>query len=257
MSAPAVSSAPPTPGATITVIRDVAPAPSARHPLLSKAAAALHFLTLLPLIVLFNWINFGTSADVAVVEIAATSPTLSVSLGVDLGDFYDWYSECLGAARGPQLASWTGVAILATLLVQYLGPLCAQKCCGRAPWSARTAAAVRAGSILLQLLAIICFRVGYSLTRQDLNAACCQRTDFSNVGALRKSLKDPSEAIIWEMYCSMTKCSCDFDNQTGTKFITGAFFAATVAAWAAGVAVVAADQYFAWPRAAEKAAEPV
>ena len=234
-----------------TVIRDVAPAK--RFPLLSKAAAVLHFLTLLPLIILFNWVNFGSSGDVAIVEIAATSPSFSVTLGVDLGDFYDWYSECLGASRGPQLASWTGIAIFATLLAQYLGPLCAQRCCRRAPWSARTTAAVYAGSILFQLLAIICFRVGYSLTRQDLNSACCQRTDFSNVGALRKSMKDQSEAVIWEMYCTMTKCSCDFDGQTGSKFITGAFFAASVAAWAVGVAVVAVDQFFVWPRAAEKA----
>ena len=235
-----------------TVIRDVAP-PSARFPLLTKAASILHFLTLLPLIILFNWINFGQSADVSIVQIAATSPKTSVILDIDLGDFYDWYSECLGAARGPQLASWTGIAIFVTLLAQYLGPLIAQKCCRRAPWSARTTAIVYAGSILFQLLAIICFRVGYSLTRQDLNSACCQRTDFSNVGALRKSMKDPAEAIIWEMYCSMSKCACDFDSQTGTKFITGAFFAVSVAAWAVGVAVVAVDQYFAWPRTAEKA----
>lgn len=249
---PLIMSAPPD--AIATVFRDVPlPTDSARFPLLTKVAALLHFLSLLPLIVLFNWINFGQSADVAVVEIAVTSPKNSVILGIDLGDFYDWYSECLGASRGPQLASWTGVAILVTLLVQYLGPLCSQKCCRRAPWSARTTAFVYAGSILLQLLAIICFRVGYSLTRQDLNDACCLRTDFSNVGALRKSMKDPSEAIIWDMYCSMTQCSCDFDNQTGTKFITGAFFAVSVAAWAVGVAIVAVDRFFAWPRAAEKA----
>lgn len=231
-----------------TVLRDVA-LPSTRFPLLAKAAAILHFLTLLPLIVLFNWVNFGQSDDVGIVRIDATSPQLSLTLGIDMGDFYDWYSECLGAARGPQLASWTGIAILATLLLQYLGPLCAQQCCRRAPWSARTVAAVYASSILLQLLAILCFRIGYALTVQDLNAACCQRTDFSTVGALRKSMKDPSEAIIWDMYCSMTKCSCEFDSQTGTKLITGAFFAASVAAWAAGVAVVAVDQYLAWPRA--------
>jgi hypothetical protein len=112
---------------------------------------------------------------------------------------------------------------------------------------------VYAGRIALQLLAIICFRAGYSLARQDLDAACCQRTDFSSAGALRKSMKDPSEAIIWDMYCSMTQCACDFDSQAGTQFITGAFFAVSVAAWAVGVAVVAADQYIGWPRTAEKA----
>lgn len=197
--------------------------------------------------------NFGQSDNVGIVRIDAASPSGPLSLAIDLGDFYDWYSECLGASRGAQLASWTGVAVLATLLVQYLGPLCAQRCCRRAPWSARTTAVVYAGSIALQLLAIVCFRAGYSLARQDLDAACCQRTDFSNVGALRKSMKDPSEAIIWETYCSMTQCACDFDSQAGTQYITGAFFAVSVAAWAVGVAVVAADQYIGWPRAAEKA----
>jgi hypothetical protein len=235
-----------------TVLRDVA-LPSARFPWLPRAASVLHFLTLLPLVVLFNWINFGQSDDVGIVRLDAASPQLSLTLGIDLGDFADWYSECLGASRGPQLASWTGVAILATLLVQYLGPLCAQGCCRRAPWSARTTALVYAGSILLQLLAIICFRVGYALAVQDLNAACCQRTDFSSVGALRRSMKDPAEAVIWDMYCSMTQCACDFDSQPGTKLVTGAFFAAAVAAWAVGVALVALDQYLAWPRAAGKA----
>jgi len=234
-----------------TVLRDVVlPSAARRFPLLGPAASVLHFLTLLPLIVLFNWVNFGQSEDVGIVKMDATSPQLSLTLSVDLGDFYDWYSECLGASRGPRLASWTGVAILATLLVQYLAPLCAQKCCRRAPWSPRTTALVYAASVLLQLLAIICFRAGYALAVQDLNAACCQRADFSNVGALRTSLKDPAEAAIWDMYCTMTSCACDFDSQTGTKLVTGAFFAAAVAAWAVGVAIVALDQYLAWPRAA-------
>ena len=249
MAADGTSAAAP---AAETVLRDVV-LPSARFPWLPQAASALHFLTLLPLIVLFNWVNFGQSDDVGIVKMDATSPSLSLTLSVDLGDFYDWYSECLGASRGPQLASWTGVAILATLLVQYLGPLCAQRCCRRAPWSARTTALVYAACILLQLLAIICFRVGYALAVQDLNAACCQRTDFSNVGALRRSMKDPSEAAIWDMYCSMTQCSCDFDGQPGTKLITGAFFGTAVAAWAVGVGFVAVDQCLVWSRAAGKA----
>ena len=250
MSTPAVANT--AAPAAETVLRDVVLPSAARRfsPLLGRAASVLHFLTLVPLIVLFNWVNFGQSEDVGIVKMDATSPQLSLTLSVDLGDFMDWYSECLGASRGPQLASWTGVAILATLLFQYLGPLCAQPCCRRAPWSPRTTAIVYAGSILLQLLAIICFRAGYALAVQDLNAACCQRTDFSNAGALRKSMKDPAEAAIWEMYCTMTACSCDFDSQAGTKLVTGAFFAAAVAAWAVGVAIVALDQYLAWPRAA-------
>jgi hypothetical protein len=115
----------------------------------------------------------------------------------------------------------------------------------------RTTAIVHACCILFQLLAIVCFRVGYSVTRADLNTACCVRTDFSNVGALRTSMKDAKEEYIWNMYCTMTACACDFDSQTGT-LRHGAFFAVAVAAWATGAAVVAVDQVLARPRAAEK-----
>ena len=83
-----------------TVIRDVAsPIALSRFPLLSKSASILHFIALLPLIVLLNLINFGQSGDVAIIEMFVTSPTTSFTLGVDLGDFYDWYSECVNFFR--------------------------------------------------------------------------------------------------------------------------------------------------------------
>ena len=59
-------------------------------------------------------------------------------------------------------------------------------------------------------------------------------------------MKDAKEELIWNMYCTMTACSCDFDHQTGTILITGAFFAISVAAWAVSVVLVSVDQYFVW-----------
>ena len=158
------------------------------------------------------------------------------------------YSECLGAARGPILSSWTGVAILLTFTILYFVPVMRQKCCQRESWSVLTTRILYASCFALQLVAVICFRVGYAVLRTDVNAACCHRTDFSAVGALRTTQKDSQHGTIWDTYCTMTSCACSWDSaaEPGGKFITGVFFWASVAVWALSVLAIAYQQIMFW-----------
>ena len=221
---------------------------------LKQLPSLFHAVSLVPLIVLFSWLNFGQSADVSIVKIALQSneqaedgsfypgPTLTI----DIGDFYDWYSECLSAGRGAKLASWTAPGVLFTFLLLYVVPLCRRpkSCCGLAPLERRATTAVLLACIAVQLAAVVCMRVGYDLVVQDVKASCCDRTDFSDVGAnARDAPNDEEHEFIWNSYCTMTGCECDFESQRGGKFVTGPFYGVVVALWAASVVGICTQRY--------------